>query len=303
MANIKFLALKHKVLNKLQKHLPFIDSDKMIYDFIEKEFDAINKRYTALDYSNEKKLKLSHEQTNENIWIFWWQGLENAPLLVKKCVESVKKNAGGHKVILLTSENWEEYAHIPDYITKKLSEKKITLTHFSDILRMCLLSEYGGLWLDATIFVSHPIPEEYFTRSYFTIHYPNSTSRIAKGKWTGFCQAAKPNQIIHIYCKDVFFSYWKKYDNLIDYFLIDYIMRYGYEHLPQFKALVDDIPENNTGIKKLDAYFNNEYSQEKLKEILSSSIFFKLNWKRKYSLQTKNKKQTVYAYFIESAEL
>ena len=99
-------------------------------------------------------MKEKKSENNGNIWIFWWQGYDTAPLLVKKCIDSIIKNAGNHPVILITKENWKNYADIPDYIIEKVEKGIITLTHFSDILRMSLVSEHGGLWLDATIFVS-----------------------------------------------------------------------------------------------------------------------------------------------------
>ncbi len=292
MDKISLLSLKHKILNKLQKYLPFIDSDKMIYSFIKKEFADVNDRYVAIE-KNE-----TPAQTSGIIWLFWWQGYDKAPLLVKKCIDSVKKNAGNHEVVLLTEENWKDYSRIPEYIIKKLDEKKITLTHFSDILRMELLSRHGGLWLDATIFVSRKIPEEYFSLPYFTVRYSSSNSRIARGQWTGFCQGAKQNQIVQCYCRDIFFEYWKKFNSLIDYFLIDYVMRYGYEHIGQFKMLIDSVPENNGGIKLLDKHFGDEYSERKLAQILESAVFFKLNWKRKYLEQTADGKRTLYGKFI-----
>lgn len=292
MDKIKFLSLKHKVLNKLQKYLPFVDSDKMIYSFIEREFADVNNRYDAV------KKNETPAQTSGNIWLFWWQGYENAPPLVRLCIDSVKKNAGGHNVIILTKDNWKDYATLPEYIIKKLYEKKITLTHFSDILRMSLLSAHGGLWLDATIFVSRKIPEEYFSLPYFTVRYSSSNSRIARGQWTGFCQGAHSGQIVQLYCRDIFFEYWKNFDSLIDYFLIDYVMRYGYDHITEFKTLVDSVSENNGGIKLLDKHFNDEYSEKKLAQILESSVFFKLNWKRSYLAKTHDGKPTIYGKFI-----
>lgn len=234
------------------------------------------------------------------IWLFWAQGEESAPPLVKKCIESVKKNAGTHEVIVLTQKNWQDYAQIPDYITQKVRDKKISLTHFSDILRMELLSRHGGLWLDATIFVPRAIPEECFSLPYFTVRYKSSTSRIARGEWTGFCQGAKPNQIIHRYCRDVFFEYWKKFDSLIDYFLIDYVMRYGYDTISDFKTLVNSVPESNEGIKSLDAHFCDEFSESEYEKILESASFFKLNWKREYKERTASGKPTMYAKFMEN---
>lgn len=297
MDKVKYLSLKHKVLNKMQKYLPFIDSDKMIYDFIRSEFREINEKYSSIsDIRSEKPL--TQEQ---KIWLFWWQGYDNAPLIVKKCIQSVKENSNGHEVVLLTKENWKDYAELPDYIIIKMSQKKISLTHFSDILRMELLSRHGGVWLDATIFVRAPIPDNYFSMRYFTVHYRNSSSRITRGKWTGFCQGSTQNQIIQNYCHDIFHSYWQSYNSLIDYFLIDYVMRYGYDTIPQFRTLVDSVPENNAGIKELDAHFNDEYSKESMNAIMEKSIFFKLNWKRKYALQTADGKETIYARFMQSA--
>ena len=163
---------------------------------------------------------------------------------------------------------------------------------------MALISKNGGLWLDATIFVSKEIPEYCFELPYFSIHYETSTSRIAKGKWTGFCQAGQKKSIIHSFCRDIFFSYWKKYNKLIDYFFIDYVMLAGYNNIPAFKKLVDNLPLNNQGIKELDKHFNDEYSEEYLNNILLQSIFFKLNWKREYKKEV-NGKNTIYGHFLE----
>lgn len=84
------------------------------------------------------------------IWICWWQGLENAPEIVKCCVESICHNAGNHQVTIITDQNVEQYIKIPKWVKKKQSEGIISRTHLSDLLRLSLLAEYGGLWLDAT---------------------------------------------------------------------------------------------------------------------------------------------------------
>ena len=44
-----------------------------------------------------------------SIWIFWWQGLENMPEVVKICYNSVLENAGEHPVHLITKENYKQY--------------------------------------------------------------------------------------------------------------------------------------------------------------------------------------------------
>lgn len=290
---IQFLIIKKKILNKFSKFLKWINADFVIENFLNNEFLDIAERYKNFQAEN-----LPESPARKIIWLFWWQGYENAPLLVKKCIDSVKVHSNGTEVVLLTEKSWREYADIPEYIIEKVESKKISLTHFSDILRMDLLSKHGGLWLDSTIFAAHDISEEWFSSSYFTIHYKTSTSKITKGRWTGFCQSAKKGSLIHSFCGDVFFDYWKKYDVLIDYFLIDYVMDFGYENIPSFKRLVDSVPFNNEGVKELDKHFNDVYSSELVSSILSKSTFFKLNWKREYKAEIDGK-ETIYKKFIE----
>lgn len=91
------------------------------------------------------------------IWVLWWQGLELAPVRVKACVDSIKRNAAGRDVIVITKDNVSEYTDLPDYAFRKLAEGEITLTHFSDILRFNLLKLHGGLWMDATLYVVRPL--------------------------------------------------------------------------------------------------------------------------------------------------
>ena len=175
-----FLIFIQKIINRLSKYFKNIDANSVIVKFIEKEFKEIIAKYKKNTCSPAvAEIKEIAEKSKTNIWVFWWQGYENAPALVKKCIDSVRKNAGTHPIILLTKDNWQSYADIPDYIIKKVSAGNISLTHFSDILRMVLLAEHGGLWLDATIFVSQSIPDYCFTLPYFSIHYKTSSSKIA----------------------------------------------------------------------------------------------------------------------------
>jgi hypothetical protein len=91
------------------------------------------------------------------------------PPIVQSCFQSLCSHAGNHLVHLITQENISKYVTIPDYILRKVQEGKISFTHFSDILRMCLLYEHGGLWIDATVYVSQPIPEKVFQEPLFTV--------------------------------------------------------------------------------------------------------------------------------------
>ena len=85
-----------------------------------------NKIFEKLYKKNKKFFK---NTTNKNtvlknkipkiVWIFWNQGLENAPELERYCSNSIKKNHNDHDIILLTKENIATYSTIPNFILEK----------------------------------------------------------------------------------------------------------------------------------------------------------------------------------------
>ena len=74
-------------------------------------------------------------------------------------------------------------------------------------------------------------------------------------------------------------------------------MYFGYRNIAEFKNLVDSLPYNNEGVKELDKHFSDAYSDSLYSSILSKSVFFKLNWKREYKIES-NGKETIYAEFM-----
>lgn len=99
------------------------------------------------------------------IWQYWSQGFHTAPELVKICTESVNKNCSNYIVIRLDDENIDEYLEIPKDIKTILKSRSYAT--WSDALRMCLLSSYGGCWLDATIFLTDELPSRYWHLPFF----------------------------------------------------------------------------------------------------------------------------------------
>lgn len=109
------------------------------------------------------------------IWQYWAQGYDHVPDIIQKCLESVDRFASDYTIIRLSDANLEEYLDIPDFIQSKRGQ--MTIEHFSDLLRLMLLKTYGGIWMDATILLTGPIPEEYARQGFFVFqrdpHEPN----------------------------------------------------------------------------------------------------------------------------------
>jgi mannosyltransferase OCH1-like enzyme len=94
---------------------------------------------------------------NRTIWTCWFQGRENAPPLVKKCMSSWKRNNPGWEFRCLDATSVERYVPLRPQID--LDTQSLTAASLSDIVRIFLLREFGGVWVDATLFCNRPLDE------------------------------------------------------------------------------------------------------------------------------------------------
>lgn len=105
------------------------------------------------------------------IWQYWGQGVEDweaLPPTVRTCFESVNRYHGDYTVIRLSDETIQEYITLPPFVYEKLRDNKVfTRTFLSDLLRVALISTYGGVWLDATILLTGELPQEFTNGDYF----------------------------------------------------------------------------------------------------------------------------------------
>lgn len=88
------------------------------------------------------------------VWSCWLQGWENAPDLAKACLASWKRNLDGVEIVELDEENYTQWVRLPEYIVGKYRKGRIPAAMFSDLLRLELLVEYGGVWIDSTVLAS-----------------------------------------------------------------------------------------------------------------------------------------------------
>ena len=119
----------------------------MVVNWLESQYRDVINKYKNLEDNSEYISDISY------IWVFWWQGMESMPPLIKACINNLKKKSGNRKVILLTKDNYSNYVNIPVNILNKVKKGQLTYTFFSDILRFNLLSKHGGIWIDATLYI------------------------------------------------------------------------------------------------------------------------------------------------------
>lgn len=265
------------------------------------------KRYLLSNYEEVLNKYKSMNLTNINIisdnkiiWILWWQGIDKAPEIVKCAIKSIKKNNNKYDIVIIDRNNYSEYISLPDNIINKLNEGLMTITHFSDILRMALLSEHGGVWIDSTILCTKSLSKlniENYT--FYTIkHGLYSDWHICKGLWSGFFIATGKNNPMICFFRDMFYKYWEKENSLICYFLIDCIIAIGYENISYIKKQIDEVPKNNSEVFQFQSMLNKKFNLKSLEELIDKCDLHKLNYKMKLRTSYEND-ITFYGYLIE----
>lgn len=235
------------------------------------------------------------------IWVFWWQGEDAMPDIVKMCCDSIRLRAGARaRVILLSRDNLSQYVALPDFVMSKLDARLITLAHFSDIVRFYLLHRYGGLWLDATIYVSQEIPDRVFA-PFFTIRHQPIGKYVALGRWTGFAIGGHKGCALFAFVLAAYYEYWERQNLVIDYYLMDYLLNVIDRRLPAAHRIIESNTWKGDGIFDLASVLNAAHDPEELTRVLEGSVFHKLSWKAPRRLKTKDGADTNIAVLLREA--
>ena len=268
--------------------------EKFILDYLEKELQS-----TIIKYQNNNTLGEKIEKAP--IWICWWSGFDGAPALVKQCVKSIIKSAGVHPVHLITKNNYKKYLSIPEYMLQKLEKRQMKVAHLADYIRVSLLEKYGGLWMDATLFCTETIPEEYFDMPFFTLKSSWQESRyLSHFQWTTFCLGGWKGNVWYSFMREAFEMYWKKAEYAIDYLFFDALIFLAKERVPAIKILMDSVPENTPHRDDLQVAMNQALSASEFWNVIQkNTTIYKLSWREEYSTKTKNGDKSINQYFLD----
>ena len=272
---------------------------KTILDILKNEMSIVIDKY--------KKLKYVKERIYENeklVWVFWYQGYDNMPDIVKGCYKSILNKFGNEdkkNVHLITKDNMEKYVDIDDDIMLKVKNGKITITHLSDILRIKLLKKYGGCWIDSTCFITDIPTEEVWEYEFYSQKYAKDKANFFnEGKWSVFFLMGKKEGIIFSYLDEFFEEYLKKNDYVLDYYLMDYALYIAYNEIDIIREIIDEVPENNPEVMTICEKWNENIENISLENLKNKNWFFKLTWKEKINFNSDTLSLWFYRSYIEN---
>ncbi len=239
------------------------------------------------EYKNNNANKTVEKKHEKKIWMAWFQGMEQAPDVVKKCYESVCRQFPEYEIVVITDDNYTDYVSFPDCIMEKYKKGVITKTHFSDLLRIELLSNYGGTWMDATVLCSGGTVPYYMTESdlfmFQTLKPGLDGHCTAVSSW--FITASSDNQIIRL-VRALLYRYWEKANSLVDYFLVHDFFQMAIEAYPEEWKKV--VPFSNSVPHILLLRLFEPYEEDMYRAVTQMTPIHKMSYKFREEQTEKN---------------
>jgi Capsular polysaccharide synthesis protein len=165
-------------------------------------------------------------EVNRTIWTCWLQGEDRAPRLVRRCLSSWPSRNPGWDFRCLDARTLTDYVQLPE-----VQDKPLSPASFVDVLRVHLLRDYGGVWVDATVYCHRSLDEwlsPVFRGDFFAFSWGFPDRPLAS--W--FLAARVPSLLVSRWFGRVQ-EYWTTREYTTDYFWLHHL----------FGALCEDDPE------------------------------------------------------------
>ena len=285
-----------RLRKKTREHIRYKIDHPKISLYLSEKYIKPYLRAELENFSFEAKKEFKDEKI---IWLFWFQGKNNAPDLVKSCIKSVKKHMSDYKIIILDKDNMKEYIDFPSFVYDRLEKKffgQKSMAFFSDLLRLTLLKTYGGIWMDATLFLSDKIPsvllekdffvferaqrvsanelEKVLHSRYFAYSYFNYNDDFMVKMFSSFIISTKNHPFTNAML-DILMAYWKNDEaKNHHYFALHFI----FELLKKEGFKNDSFYISDFEIHLLQFYSQDEYDERLWQEIKQKSFLHKLTY-------------------------
>ena len=213
----------------------------------------------------------------DTIWWCWLQGYEQAPDIVKACYRSLKKLQ--KPVVILTDENISDYITLPEWINRKYKEGIIDRTHFSDLVRIELLTTLGGTWIDSTAYCSGtssiaPLLDSAELFLFSFVMRDSVSQYLLFDNW--FMHASRKNIILEE-AKQMLYTYWKNENDLKHYFIFHILFSIACRKHPEGMAAIPIFSNEPCHVLQRELF--NPFSDKRWHQIAGMSDIHKLTYK------------------------
>lgn len=182
---------------------------------------------------------LTRKKMVKILWTCWFQGRANAPDIVRRCISSWERKNPDWSVRCLDADTVGQYVDVGAVVD--LKRQALTAASLSDVIRILLLREYGGVWADATLYCHRPLDDwldAVFEYGFFAFSDPAPDRLLSS--W--FLAAAQGNPVVARW-HDKVARYWKGRMRSDDYFWFHHEFGELCATDPVVRALWGDVPK------------------------------------------------------------
>lgn len=99
-----------------------------------------------------------------------------------------------------------------------------------------------------------------------------------------------------------FWYYWEVEDELLDYYLIDYVIQAAWEEFPEIRNEIEQCCCSNNTVFLLHSWMNRKYLPERIEHLRRESRFYKLNRTAYYRKENMAGEKTIYGYLFGTGQ-
>jgi tetratricopeptide (TPR) repeat protein len=270
----------HRVYEDLLEQDPkTTDVDRTLLDADVRRF-ASRRRYARfvaahLDEIRERASAVRYEPPAQRprIWVYWDKGIANAPAIIRRCHEELVRHHAPDEVVALDQELVRHYVEMPEVARVRTAQNP---TKFADLLRLELLSRYGGVWLDATCFPRRRVLDllpELLPSGFFAFRY-------RRARISSWLLASEPNHLVVSMIREAQYVYWEHFRRPIDYYPLHHLFEALYYLADEFRECCEATPWRSSHAPSRFARVMLEpYDRGRYKELLDACFVHKLTYK------------------------
>lgn len=204
----------------------------------------------------------------------YWDRPDRMPPMVAAARRSLHRHVGDQwELVELQESTVSQWADLDPVIMERVGGLP---AQFSDYLRLKLLQKHGGLWLDATVYLTGDLWEATaVVRAQEAFLFRYAGSRV--GSW--FFWAAPDSYVLNAITA-VYELWWRQEGRLTNYFLWHDIVEMLYWVDPEYRAAWDDMVETHPRaalamLGKLSA----DFDEDEFDRLSTGSLIHKLTYK------------------------
>lgn len=203
--------------------------------------------------------------------------------MVQACQESMRRYIADWEIIQLTYENYKDYVTLPEYIELKYERGQIPPALFADLLRLEVLIQYGGTWMDATMFCTDPglLKKDSWLQEIMDCDlFMFQALRKGDPRFYGISNwfiTARRGSLPLMVLRDVLTEYWQDYSVTLDYYMFhDFFFTIAQMYPEEMAAMPR---RNRKRALVLGDKLTEPYDEQEMNDIKQISCFHKLNYR------------------------